>query len=100
MYTFPLLEATCKISFLLPGTEEGLLVYGYTGYVVVSAVRFGNHSEQQTGTKFFWGLFIFEDNTLLVLPRKTIFAYFFCSTHPVVAKILHRFLHCIFPWNY
>jgi hypothetical protein len=71
IYAFPLLETTCKISFLLPGIEEELLLYGCTGYVVVSAVRFGNHSEEQTGTKFFWGLFTFEHNTLLVLPRSS-----------------------------
>jgi hypothetical protein len=52
----------------------------------MSAVRFGNHNEEQTGTKFFWGLFTFEQNTLLVLFRKTVFAYFFYSTQPVVAK--------------
>jgi hypothetical protein len=85
--TSPFLEATCKISFLLPGIEEGLVLYGWTGFVVVSAVGFGKNNEEQTGTNFFWGLFTFEHDTLVVLFRNPAFScFFFCSTQPVFAK--------------
>jgi hypothetical protein len=89
-----------QIVFLLSGIEKGLVLYGCTGFVVVSAVLFGNHNEQKTGTKFFWGLFIFEQNTLLVLFRKTVLAYFFCSAQPVVAKFVAvSYIVRSFTWN-
>jgi len=100
IYAFSLLEATCKISFLLPGMEEGLLLYGCTAYVVVSAARFGNHSKQQTATVFFLGIVYIRAQYAPGSPQKNHFCIFLFFNTTCCRKIFRHFLHCSFTWNY